>query len=132
MSVEKKMIYETITYIDAVTKNLDASKCTPLNILIMCGTHAIVDKLFDPFHASKVQSTATGYANKILPNFLILRHHSGMTDEQRNNSCDNWTDFTKSAVKQCEGGLVMICTSGFGTGIDTPSVRLVVHVGGFR
>lgn len=132
VSVEETMICETITYIDAVTKNRDASKCTPLNILIMCGTHAIVDKIFDRLRASKVQSTDTGYANTTLSKFLILRHHSGMTDEQRINSCENWTDYTKSAVTQCDGGVVMVCTSGFGTGIDTPSVRLVVHVGGCR
>ena len=48
-------------------------------------------------------------------------HHSDLTDDERKKNAEDWRLGTSK---------IMIATSGFGTGIDYPSVRIVIHLEG--
>jgi superfamily II DNA or RNA helicase len=56
------------------------------------------------------------------------RYHAGMANEDRVRAQKAWADNVDGA----ERFKVMVATSAFGTGIDYPSIRAVVHVEGAR
>jgi ATP-dependent DNA helicase RecQ len=55
-------------------------------------------------------------------------YHVGMSQEERQRSQDGWS----GSASDGEKFEVMIATSAFGTGIDYPGIRAVVHVNGAR
>jgi superfamily II DNA helicase RecQ len=55
-------------------------------------------------------------------------YHAGMSQEERQRSQDGWS----GSASDGEKFKVMIATSAFGTGIDYPGIRAVVHVNGSR
>jgi len=62
------------------------------------------------------------------PRTCACRYHAGMDEQSRKRSQDDWTGNDDDSGKF----KVMIATSAFGTGIDYPSIRAVIHVNGAR
>ena len=59
----------------------------------------------------------------------VVKFHSGMDDSDRTATLNAWNDHESDEVG---GVLVVFCTEGFCTGVDSQFVRLVVVVGGCR
>jgi len=65
------------------------------------------------------KSETDAIAQLLIP--IAAVYHADMLDDDQLEAVSQWRSGEKS---------IMVATSGFGTGVDYPSVRLVVHVGG--
>lgn len=84
-------------------------------IMIFCMTRTLVDNLF-----SKL--------TQCHPDLSILSYHSGHSPQARADTQQNWMTPLSSIFPNSLR--IIISTSSFGTGIDTPNVRTVYHAGG--
>lgn len=59
----------------------------------------------------------------------LLQYHAGMTETERNSIQMHWNNYKNGllldGVTSCQ---IVVATSAFGTGIDSPIVRSVIHV----
>jgi superfamily II DNA helicase RecQ len=112
---------------------MDSSSSAASFQIAVAGTvTAIVNKFRSDLVKSRVivymltRATVEGLASLIGrdPRTCAYSYHAGMDEECRQRSQDGWS----SDVENIKKFKVMIATSAFGTGIDHPGIRAVIHV----
>lgn len=108
----------------SVKRDLNVSPTAekPLQIVVYAPFTNIVDqiaeKLQRQFDQHGLRQPSACHASQT----LVLKYHSKLSDEQKNEYYKKWISCDQFQI------VIMVSTGAFGTGIDSPHIRMVFHI----